>query len=394
MSSARALARSSILLAAVACGGGGGGGGGGPAAVVPQGAGGIAERAFFVSLHALPPDWSSDPDELHAIMTAAYAEFAAHSDLLSHQITAGVPWLALAAGQPLPADVESDLATRAALSPGPVYVGTSPLNAARDGLAPDAGLGALPPPWDALAFDDPLVVSNYVAWCRLLIERFAPEVFAYAIEPNMIALADKAPASYAALLSLLQQTYAALKLEYPALPLCLTVQIDYLVVEPVVQEDVLAELLLVSDLVAVSTYPWFVPTLVGALQPGELPPDWFDRVLALAPGKPFAIAETGGAAEDLDLPGLGLSVPASPLDQLAVLDLLLADAQRLGALFVAWLSLHDLDAFLASGAPVPPSEAEILSIFKDMGLIDELGEPRPSLALWDAWVAAPHVPAP
>jgi hypothetical protein len=377
------------LLAALAsgCGGGSGGDPVSTAAPAAKAATAAPTRSFAMGLHPLIDRWSEDDQELFDIFQDTYAQTAAHSDLMGHQIPEGVPWVEVAAGDPLGASVQNSLERRVALSSGLMYLGLNPLNGDRDGLAPYWGPSVLPPEWEDPAFDDPLVVSTYIQFCEDMIALFEPDYFAYAIEPNMVAREGGAPDDFPALMSLLTQTYDALKLNHPDLLVFVTLQVDYTLLEPEGQADAIDQLLAISDMVAISTYPWFIPVLIGAQEPGELPLDWFERFADLAPEKPFCVAETAGAGADLDLPGLGLFVPATENHQAGYLAYMLGEAQRLDMEFVAWLTLNDLDNYLSDVPELPSEIFDLLSIFKDMGLHDEEGQCRSCLAIWDMVLA-------
>jgi hypothetical protein len=344
-------------------------------------------HGFRMGVNPFPHDWSDNPLEMLEIVTAAYDDANGHGDMIAHQIPDGVPWVELAAGEPLCPEVDEALDIRKDFSDVPIYLGLTPINGLRDGVAAYWGSSDLPPEWEDPAFDDPLVMETYVAWCRMMIERFEPEVLGFAVEPNMVALADKAPEKYPALRTLLERTYLALKTSHPDLPICVTLQIDYLVLEPDTQWQVLEDLLNFSDVVAVSTYPFFIPVLVGAIQPGEYPVDWLSRVADLAPQKPFMVSETGGAAEPVDIPSLGIHVPGTPAHQEGWIKFLLNQAELLNARWIVYYSVRDFDTYLSAAPGIPPDILDILTIFQDIGFVDERGVARPALAVWDHWLA-------
>lgn len=387
------LARWTVLAALSVAGcGGGGSDPASPAAPPVQAATTAPTRSFIMGIHPLVNDWSDDDEVLTQIFLDSYAQTAAFSELMAHQPPEGVPWVELAADAPLTPEVQAALDRRVVLSQGRIYLGLSPLDGERAGLAPYWGDSALPPEWEDPAFDDPLVVSTYIAWCEDMIALFEPDYFGYAIEANMVALSGAAPDEFPALISMLTQTYDALKANHPDLPLFTTLQMDYTLLEPELQAAAIEQLLPINDMLAISTYPWFIPVLIGAHEPGELPIDWFQRFADLAPDKPLCISETAGAAADLNLPELGVSVPATENHQAGYVAFLLGEAERLDMEFVAWLTLNDMDNYLAGVEGLPPAVFELLSIFKDMGLHDEQGSCRSCLAIWDTVLARELVP--
>lgn len=68
---------------------------------------------------------------------------------------------------------------------------------------------------------------------------------------------------------------------------------------------------------------------------------------------------------------------------------LLQQCSRLGAEFVVWFFSMDYDAFWnrvkASGMD------ELFMIWKDTGMIDEAGNEREALRVWDRWFGLPRM---
>ncbi|WP_456413583.1 hypothetical protein [Oceanithermus profundus] len=100
---------------------------------------------------------------------------------------------------------------------------------------------------------------------------------------------------------------------------------------------------------------------------------------------------TGFAAEDLVVPAYGFDIRATPGLQTAYVQRLLGDLERLGARFVVWWGVRDYDegyAFLREHGFDDPA----LLIWKDVGLEDGAGRPRPAFEVWKAWRARPPRP--
>jgi hypothetical protein len=108
----------------------------------------------------------------------------------------------------------------------------------------------------------------------------------------------------------------------------------------------------------------------------------------LAPSKPWAITETGYVAEQLNLPAIGKEIRGSELWQTRYTDLLLKQANDLGAEFVVWFVVRDYDRGMRTLEKISGAAAAA-PIWKDMGLIDGDGRPRAALTIWDAWLRIP-----
>jgi hypothetical protein len=338
-----------------------------------------AARSFHLAMTPFPHDSTL------AAVEAAYAAVATHCDMITQHFDDGVPWPEAYAGTPYAAGALADIDYRAGHRPPGhrLYLAVTPISVTRDGLAPYRGDSpSMPRPgaWADRDFDSPEVLAAYLNHCRYMIGRFSPDYFAYGVEANI--LRAKNPAAFAKYVEMSRQVYAALKKEYPELPIFITVQAEVFHADPVNQAAAIGQLMQYSDYVAVSSYPyWMFP------DPADLPADWFSRLAALAPGKPFAIAETGFIAEDLVMTDPPVSIPGSAARQNSYLGFLLERSAALDARFVNWFLARDYDQGWSHwGLP------EWMKEWKDIGLIDGDGNARPSLAAWDAWKALPVAP--
>ncbi len=316
---------------------------------------------------------------------------AAHGDLVTLHLDHGVPWPEAAAGDPFPAAVEADLddAARRAAAFETVYVSATPQDTDRASIARywgDAGTQApLPPGWDARALDDPEVIDAYLAYCRRLLDRLHPDFFAYGIEVN----AGFRPGSDAhrRLLGLAAAVYPALKADYPDTAVFLTFQIGSWEATAEEAVAITESLLPYTDLVGISAYPYldFADPLRPEARPGPVE-DWMGPLAAL--GKPIAVTETGYAAEPLVVPDLGIDTVSTPDWQADYVADLLTTAARHDARFVTYWEVRDYDRafeFLLDAGTDPA----LAAIWRDIGLVDGDGRPRPALGIWDAWLALP-----
>lgn len=138
-----------------------------------------------------------------------------------------------------------------------------------------------------------------------------------------------------------------------------------------------------NDLVAVSYYPFFVPDRdrLAAL-------DWmtseFDSF-----GKPYAIVETNDAAERLPLPKAHVVIAGTPEKQAAYYRKLLALAHARNFAFVISFVHQDYDALWEK---IRGSAPELFMAWRDCGLLDQEGKPRPACGLWREYLALPLAP--
>ena len=109
---------------------------------------------------------------------------------------------------------------------------------------------------------------------------------------------------------------------------------------------------------------------------------------ALAPEKPFAVAETGFPADNVNIEKYHLSRKGSPEWQSQYVTFLLDNADRLDARFVIWFVPEDYDPLWNRLKDMGADE--LLKLWKNCGLADSSRNPRPSLAVWDAWYRLPR----
>ncbi len=361
-----------FVLLSTACGGGGGGG--------SPGDGGHGTRSFFLGFTDFPHASSIEA------VAAAFDVIARDGDMAVLHFDGGVPWQEALDGTPYPASVREDIAGKArAVPPGHgLYLAVTPIGFFRDELAPRWGERPgepLEPPWDTRGFDHPSVIEAFRNHCERMIELLSPDFFAFAIEANV--LADVAPDRWPAFVVLARSVYESLKARHPALPIFLTLEAEAFHRAPRAQRAAIAEVLPFTDLIAVSAYPF-----TEQPDPGRLQEDYFAALAALAPAKPFAIAETGWPAEDVTAP-YPVFIPATESSQLAYVRRLLDDSDRLSARFVTWFFTRDYDDFWQSDLRSSPI-ASVARLWKDTGLYDGAGAPRPALAAWRRRLALPR----
>ncbi len=321
-----------------------------------------------------------------AAVADAYAVIARDGDLAVLHFDGGVPWQEALDGAPYPQNVQDELTSKAGSVPAGhvVYLAVTPIGFTRNRLAANWGITTdepLRPPWDTRPFDHPDVIKAFGNHCERMIQIFSPDYFALAIEANM--LAQFVPSQWPAFVTLADSVYRRVKRGYPDLPVFITLQANTFHLSPTAQSAVIAEILPFTDLIAVSAYPY-----TDQPDPELLPADYFSEIANLAPDKPFAIAETAWPAEDVTAP-YPVFIPASDSTQRAYVERLLADCDRLAARFVTWFFTRDYDELWESHLKSSPV-ASIVRLWKDTGLYDGAGNPRPALTPWREKLALPR----
>jgi hypothetical protein len=135
-----------------------------------------------------------------------------------------------------------------------------------------------------------------------------------------------------------------------------------------------------NDLVAVSYYPFFVPE-----KDRHSALDWFTEQFDSFQ-KPYAIVETNDSAERLPLPQLKVVLEGTPEKQAAYYRKLLSLAQKREFAFVISFVHQDYDALWEK---IKDASPELFKAWRDCGLLDENGNPRPALQVWNEYFTLP-----
>ncbi len=304
------------------------------------------------------------------------------ADLIAFHYDGGIPWVESFAGAPWPEAYRAEVEGKANAIPDGhlVYLAVTPISFERDALAPNVGTGGLPAPWDGYAFNHPDVIEAYGRFVLRMVDLYDPDYLAYAVEPNLFA--DSRPALWPAFLELAIATYDRVKAAHPDLPTFVSLQAEWYHRAPAVQQAFVTDLLPVTDLLAVSSYP-YIDGHAGT----AIPPAYFEDLRTLAPDKPFAVAETGWPAEPVGAP-YPVAIPSTEADQDAFLEWLLADAAAADAEFVTWFLPRDLDGQWETSLSTSPLAATA-RIFRDNGLLAGDATPRAALTRWREAFAEP-----
>ncbi len=346
--------------------------------IAPGSLGGLpASRTFYMGVTPWPYDFTPKA------INETYAFIDKNTDLNVHHFDDGIPWPEALEQRLYDPNVERDLTSRVQRlrKDRKTYVAVTP--AREEGVvgywAKESSM-PLPGPWKVKAIDDPEVLRAYLFFSRDLIRRFHPDFLAYGIEVNMIA---KDRVRWASFVKLAKDVYTALKAENPSLPLFVSLQADVYWQDVKSQREAIAQILPYTDYIAVSAYPYFA----GRHDPKMLPREFFSEMAALAPDKPFVVAETGFTAKDLD--AFERKVPGRVEWQNDYLAFVLAESNRLRARFVVWFVSRDYDA-LWDRIKFLGSEVELFKVFMNTGLLDGKGGTRPAVETWRAWLDLPR----
>jgi len=315
-------------------------------------------------------------------LAASYSVIQRDGDMAVMHFDDGIPWQEALDSLPYPQNFLNELNGKADAIPAGhlTYLAVTPIAFSRDKLADNRGTTGsepLSPPWDTRTFDHPQVITAFINYCEKMISIYSPQFFSYAIEANM--LINLAPSKWDAFVTLAKSVYTNLKLNHPSLPIFLTLQAESFYKAPNNQRAGIARILPYTDYIAVSSYPF-----VEQSNPNLLAADYFRELANLAPKKPFAIAETAWPAEDVTAP-YPVLIPENEATQQAYVQRLLADSDTLSAAFVCWFFTRDFDDFWESDLQFSVI-APTIRLWKDTGLYDGHGNPRPALIPWHKYL--------
>jgi hypothetical protein len=315
-----------------------------------------------------------------------------HGDIIEQHFEEGVPWPEALAGSPYPKNFVDTVESRVRAMAGKKrVVSISPLDTLRHGLAYYRGSAVnmpLPTPWDHYRLNDPAVKKAYLNYAEYIVDHMKPDYLVIGVEVNIL-LRDR-PDLWADYLDLHRATYQALKARYPSLPIMVSFFCvpffagESLPDEAPQQDRALAALLPYTDIVGFSVYPF-----ISSLLADSVPADYFSRLFAGARGKPVAITESGYPAREWSITVNHAPVlfNGTPEKQDSFLSRMLTAARQYRLRFVCWFAVRDYDSLWDK-----MGRSDGLLIWRDTGLFDENGAPRPALETWDRWLRRPYVP--
>lgn len=339
----------------------------------------IESRSFYMGFTPFPSAITIDA------VVAAQQFAVQHGDLISHHLEQGVPWTEALNGEPFHENLLKEWNSRLEYSKGKkIFLSLNAITDGRNSIALYRGEKEnmpLPEAFAGKALNDPDVKTAYLNFCRRAIAAFKPDYFAIGIEVN--ELLHNAPDQWSAYKELYKFVYQELKSEHPDLPLMATVSLHNLTnkgwKDLEYQQKEIKELLQYIDVLGISFYPY----MAGY---GERPTEQLQWLREFT-DKPIAISETGFIAETLKLDSYNLKIPGSQAKQLAYIETLLDAAQKDDYLFVVQFLTRDYDALWKSIKSFAP---EAFKVWRDTGMEDENGIPRPALQVWDHYYNAPY----
>jgi hypothetical protein len=326
------------------------------------------------------------PADLTAEGMATAQQFAdSHSDIVSVMFIGGIPWQEALEGKPFSQDVKDHLRFRP-LPGKKLFLSISPLNKDRTDLAPYWGEKdnlPLPAPWNTRPLNSPEVKQAYVNFVLRAVEALKPDYLAIGIELNV--LLSHSPEKWRQVKELYRETYAAIKMKYPALPVCFTTEVLHykkLATEAKDkdQEGEVADLMRQSDIFAMSLYPHMSYDV-----PRPFPADFLDFATKFQ--KPIAVSESGMTSQDVELKAFKLTLKGSEADQQRFTEILLKTAMRDRYLFVINFATTDFEK-LCARLPAPMND--LARIWAYTGLQTSAKKPKPALTVWDATLHSPY----
>jgi hypothetical protein len=312
-----------------------------------------------------------------------YAFIGTNADFIVEHLDDGVPWAESLRDAPFPKAFQEKIEGRRKNRPPgtKLLLSLTPLNMGRSGLAESAGNGQRPPLPQELKgkpFDDPQLVRAYANYGRRMVEFFQPDFLLTGIESN--ELLNNQPKTWTAYRELSRQVQGGLRERFPKLPMAESVTLHKLLdrqnrgledyrkqIQALVEEQ---------DFFAVSFYPFFL---------GLHTEKDFAEALDFLPTftrKPIAITETGHPAEPLKIRTWNLDFPADPKEQASFVNVLLSRAQSHHYRFVTYWAARDFDELWRT---FPDAVKDLGALWRDTGLIDEAGRPRPAYGVWKGW---------
>ncbi len=247
-------------------------------------------RSFLMGFTAFPYDL--DINAVNETVTNVVRD----GDIFLNHFDFGVPWDEVRNDEAFPNEVLNaiEIAKTNKSNGTKILLTATPTDQTRENLAKywnDNGTHEpLPPFWEGRAFNDAEVKATYLKYCRRIIDEVQPDYFAYGIETN--AAFRKDDAGFMAFLELAQETYTALKADYPSLPIFLSIQDQSFNNTKAELLETSEMILQYSDYIAISTYPFFYyQDLTRDANPDLFADDWLSDFRNLDTTKPFAVSE-------------------------------------------------------------------------------------------------------
>ncbi len=307
-----------------------------------------------------------------------------HADIINDQIDESIPWDTALKGTAFPPGFVKKMQEKARrIGHGQkrvLYI--TPMNLGRNGLLPSYKDSTYQPTsdWESKRFDNLDVGKAYINYCIWMVKTFKPDYFILGIETNEYL--KNTPTDWDNYHAFSKRVHKEIKRHFPTLLLSESVTLHQLMdpKQPNAESyrTKIKAFIAEQDFMAVSYYPFFM----GLKSYADI-----SRTLDAFRGytkKPIAIAETGQPAQNLDIDVYNLHFPLTPADQNSYMKTLLEHARKDKYLFVIWWAHRDFDALWET---FPAAVKDLGRCWRDIGLLDDTGKPRPAYIEWKKTLA-------
>lgn len=343
------------------------------------------KRTFYMGTTPWPADLTVEE------VDKTYDFINNNCDIVAHHFDEGIPFEEAFTGTTMPISLINNVNFRLqkTASNKKVFLSVAPLSINRVSKASYYNDATTPSSiksyWENLSFDDPKVVTAYVNYVEWLINKFNPIYVNYGVESNGMLWNSSEFVKYK---NFLTQVYQRLKLNNSTIPFF----ISFIVDESPQGFNYASQLINYSDFIGLSAYPYLgvSSSVNGNTNPANFPTDYFEKYISLSPNKPLAFAETGYIAEDLIIPGLNINKQGNNNWQNDYLEKVLNICKNKKAKLFIWFCPKDYNALITNfqnQGGYSQQTIDLLSIWKDIGLINESGIQRPSYNTWRNWMA-------
>lgn len=341
------------------------------------------ERAFFMGTTPWPADLTTEE------VDKTYDFINNNCDIVSHHFDEGIPFEEAYSNSNMPVHLVENVNFRLQKTAinKKILLSVAPLSFYRNTKAnyykEATTSNDIKNYWENLPLDDPKVVTAYVNYVEWLIQAFDPIYVNYGVESNTMLWNDFEFTKYKNFLS---AVYQQLKLNNPTIPFF----ISFIVDESPQSLNYANQLVDYTDFIGLSSYPYLgvSSSINGNTNPANFPDNYFDRYINLSTSKPLAFAETGYIAEDLVIGELNLNKQGNETWQRDYLKKVLAICQAKRAKLFIWFTPKDYNALITNfeNQGYTQENINLLSLWKDTGLINEDGIKRPSYYTWETWI--------
>jgi hypothetical protein len=338
------------------------------------------KRSFYMGVTPWPADFTV------AEVETSYAFINNHCDIVSHHFDDGIPYEEAFNNQPMPTQLQNDVQYRVSQtnSSKKIFLSISALNLTRihkaDYYLNSTVSSTIQDSWNTLPQNHPNVVTAYVNYVSWLIDSFQPDYVNYGVESNNSLFPSTDFSNYKDFLS---QVYPQLKALYPNLPFF----VSFIVDETNEGFSNANQLLSYTDYIGLSAYPYVTvsSSISGNTDPALFPTNYFEKFITMA-NKPFVFSETGYIAENLIIPSYSLNKQGNEAWQKAYLEKICQLGNQYNAKFIIWFCSKDYDAGITTLQSLGLYQ-DLFLFWRDTGLINQNGNPRPAYSLWNEWLA-------